>query len=75
MVNYSMQKGRKLNDLKKLVTRILIIIALIIGIVYFLKWSDKQTDALMAIDYCWDLNGQHYVAPNENCAIRLGDNR
>ena len=67
MVNYSMQKGRKLNDLKKLVTKILVGVVIIIGIVAFLRWSDKRDDKLMSIDYCWDVNGNHYISPNSNC--------
>jgi hypothetical protein len=30
-------------------------------------FTNNQMEELMAIDYCWDSNGEHYVVPDERC--------
>ena len=42
-----------------------IIIVMLAGLwLSFTANLDKQR---MAVEYCWDSNGQHYVAPDPNC--------
>lgn len=42
-------------------------IAVLIVMGGIIKWSNANETKNMAINYCWDSNGEHYVAPNEAC--------
>lgn len=44
---------------------LIIIVVLIAGA--FIGWTEKRDAQLMSINYCWDSNGEHYIAPNEAC--------
>ena len=67
MTNYYMQKGARRNKRIKLFKKILIGLGILIAIVMYMQWNSKQLDKIMAIEYCWDSNGDHYVAPDERC--------
>lgn len=67
MTNYSMQQGRVRNDKIKLIKRIVLFTLVFWGVVMFLRFSAERDAKIMEIEYCWDSNGQHYVAPNEAC--------
>lgn len=40
-------------------------------VIVWIGWSNKQTDKAMEIQYCWDSQGNHYVAPSEQCRQNL----
>jgi len=46
-------------------------ILLVIGVAsvmsLMLAFSVKHDAKVMAVEYCWDNQGNHYVAPNANC--------
>lgn len=67
MTNYSMQRGRKINDLKKRIKVIVYIVLFIAFMVWFMGWQERKDAKLMSIQYCWDSNGEHYVFPDERC--------
>ena len=56
----------KLNKKVK-VLEIVGILSIIVLVLVILKVSSIHSARVMEIDYCWDSNGQHYVAPNEMC--------
>ena len=44
------------------------LIAILAFVVVLLgKWWGYQEQQIMSVDYCWDENGQHYVAPDYRC--------
>lgn len=71
MTNYSMQKGRERNDkikfIQKFILGLMLAFSIIFGMVQLFKFWDRQDSKIMSVDYCWDDNGQHYVAPNPAC--------
>lgn len=67
MKNYKMTRGRKINDIKKVVFKIIIFIFISFMIIGLFKLFEIQDSKLNKINYCWDSNGEHYVAPDERC--------
>lgn len=61
-----MSEGVKIRR-KKRIRNILIAISWIVAMVAGWKFSEHQHEQLMAISYCYDSNGEHYVAPDERC--------
>lgn len=67
MVNYVMTEGAKRNKrikIAKWVVGIAVVVGVVAGILY---WSSKRDAQLMSINYCWDEQGEHYLAPNPAC--------
>lgn len=62
-----MQQGRKRNDKIKIIKRIVMLSIIFWGVVMLFQYWDKQDAKLMETNYCWDSNGEHYVAPDERC--------
>lgn len=67
MTNYYMQAGARRNKRIKILKNIVLILAIVLIIGAWFKWNMEQTDKIMSIEYCWDSNGEHYVAPDERC--------
>lgn len=36
-------------------------VALIFGLIEFKQWLDRRDDKIMAIEYCFTGNGEHYL--------------
>ena len=62
-----MQKGRERNDKIKFIKRIVLMTLIMVGLYFFGVWTLHKDAELMKINYCWDENGEHYVAPNPAC--------
>lgn len=62
-----MTSGRRKNDVLKLIKKIVIFTVIFWGIVLLFRYWDKQDSKLMEINYCWNSNGEHYIAPDERC--------
>lgn len=43
-------------------------IILIVALLAFCGWYSMQTAKVEKIQYCWDSNGAHYVAPDARCS-------
>lgn len=67
MTNYYMQSGAKRNKRIKLFKKILTILIILATVFMYMRWNNAQLNKIMEIEYCWDSNGDHYVAPDERC--------
>lgn len=67
MTNYYMQAGAKRNKRIKIVKNVLLCLVVVFIVGIWFKWNIEQTDKIMSIQYCWDSEGDHYVAPDERC--------
>lgn len=47
-------------------TVLVMMVLLILG-GFWLNFCAKLDEERMKIEYCWDSNGQYYVAPDPNC--------
>lgn len=47
--------------------KIMFVLCLLLAMGYGLTILNDRDDRLMEIEYCWDSQGEHYVAPNEMC--------
>ena len=62
-----MQAGAKRNKRIKIVKNVLLCLVVVFIVGIWFKWNIEQTDKIMSIQYCWDSEGDHYVAPDERC--------
>ncbi len=51
----------------KTLKTILIFTAILIALVLIGKHWSAQDEKILSTTFCWDSNGEHYVAPNEAC--------
>ncbi len=67
MTNYNMSEGIKRNNRIKWIKRVVGLVLVIFALINLFKYWDKQEAEMLNIQYCWDSEGNHYVAPNEAC--------
>ena len=66
MTNYYMPRQRRKILIKKIFW-VTVICAVAFGWLYL---ASKHDEAVMKVQYCWDAQGNHFVAPNQNCLVR-----
>ena len=57
------QRERRIAMLNKF----LFVVAVVFLAVIWVSWATQYNKAINSVNYCWDSNGEHYVAPNPAC--------
>lgn len=65
MTSYTMSKPPF--DWVEFMKKVAIMTAILIFCGFWMHWSAQRMQKVMAVDYCWDSNGEHYEAPNQAC--------
>lgn len=65
--NYTLSEGMRRNRIVRFIQWFFFLLAIVFSIALLFTWFEWKDAQVMSIQYCWDSNGDHYVAPDERC--------